>query len=79
MMKTNEALRRFRKERGLSQADLCEVLQMKQPQYSRYEVGLRDMKSEQIKTICEHYNVSADYLLGLTDEYKPFREMDAEE
>ncbi len=54
------------------------MLQMKQPQYSRYEIGLREMKSGQIKTICEHYNVSADYLLGLTDEYKPFREMDAE-
>ncbi len=78
-MKINESLRRFRKEKKLSQIEICQILNIRQQQYSRYESGLREIKSGQIKTICEHYNVSADYLLGLTDEYKPFREMDAEE
>ena len=72
-MEMNEALKRFRKTRSLSQMDLCEVLAIKQQQYSRYETGKREMKGNQIKTICEYYNVSADYLLGLTDEYRPLR------
>lgn len=73
MMRMDEAFKRFRKVKALSQMDLCGVLGIKQPQYSRYESGKREMRGSQIKAICEYYNVSADYLLGLTDEYRPLR------
>lgn len=72
-MEINEALRRFREHQKIEQAELAKVLNTYRPQISLYETGKREMKSGQIKAICEHYNVSADYLLGLTDEYRPLR------
>ncbi len=67
----NEALRRFREFQKIDQEELARILETYRPQISLYETGKREMKSGQIRAICEHYNVSADYLLGLTDEYRP--------
>ena len=72
-MEINEALRRFREHQKIEQAELAKVLNTYRPQISLYETGKREMKSGQIKAICEYYNVSANYLLGLTDEYRPLR------
>ena len=38
---------------------------------SEIERGNRTTSAERIALICEHYGVSADYLLGLTDDPKP--------
>ena len=70
-MKIGDALRRFREHGRVEQAEVAEVLNTYRQQISLYETGKREMKSGQIRAICEHYNVSADYLLGLTDEYRP--------
>lgn len=70
-MEIHETLKRFRNQKNVSQNEICEVLKIKQQQYSTYETGKHLIKVDQIKKICEHYNVSADYLLGLTDEYRP--------
>ena len=37
------------------------------------ERGTASTTLERFSLICEHYNVSADYLLGLTDEPKPYK------
>lgn len=71
-MQYNEALKRFKKTRGLNQKKISEVLKIPQPQYSRYERGERQLKAEQIITICKAFNVSADYLLGLSDIDKKY-------
>lgn len=73
-MEANEALHRFREQTVVEQAELAKVLHTYRQQVSLYEAGKREMRSGQIRAICEHYNVSADYLLGLTDEYRPLRE-----
>ncbi len=70
----NEALRRFRKCQKVEQEEIARILETYRPQISLYETGKREMRSGQIRAICEHYNVSADYLLGLTDEYRPLRD-----
>ena len=41
-------------------------LQMKQPQYSRYERGLRDVPTDVLIRLAQLYNTTTDYLLGLT-------------
>ena len=41
--------------------------------YSAYERGVRDIPSHHIKTLALYYNISADYLLGLTDEPKALK------
>ena len=41
---------------------------MKQPQYSRYERGERDITIEMLVFLSKFYRVSCDYILGLTND-----------
>lgn len=77
-MQYNEAQKRFKKTRKLNQQKICDALNIPQPQYSRYERGERQLKAEQIITICKAFDVSADYLLGLSDIDKKYSD-DAQE
>lgn len=64
-------LRIARKERDLTQKQVCEILNMKQSQYSRYESGEDEMKVGTLIEICKALNTSADYILGLSDIQRP--------
>ncbi len=68
-----KALRDLREDRDLKQSNIASLLKMKQPQYARYESGQRDLPLEHLATLCEFYNVSADYILGLPDLPYPKR------
>lgn len=57
----------LRAERGESQADIAREIGVSIPGVSRWENGNRTPRSDSIIALCKHYNVSADYLLGLTD------------
>ena len=58
-------IRELREDHDLSQRDLADILNMKQPQYQRYETGMRDIPTDILKKLCLQYNVSADYILEL--------------
>lgn len=58
-------LRQLREDHDLTQAEVAAILGINQTVYSRYETGKNDMKPFQIIALCEHYKVSADYVLGL--------------
>lgn len=64
------ALRREKKEK---QATLAELLGVSVGHISEIERGNRSTSAERIVLLCEHYKVSADYLLGLTDDPRPRR------
>lgn len=68
-----QRLRAARKARGEKQEDLGLVLGVKKSQISEMERGSTSTTLEKLSIICRHYNVSADYLLGLTDEPKPHK------
>lgn len=61
----------LRKTRSETQAALSEILGVKKNQISEIERGNRTTSAERIALICQHYGVSADYLLGLTDDPVP--------
>ena len=63
-----ERLRECRKQRRETQDALAEVLNVTKTQVSDMEKGSKTTTLEKLALICEHYKVSADYLLGLTDE-----------
>ncbi len=65
-------LRDLREDRDLSQQEVANFLGMKQPQYSRYERGLRDVPSDVLIRLAQFYNTSTDYILGLTNNSKPY-------
>ena len=47
-------------------------LRMKQPQYNRYERGLRDTPSDVLIRLAALYNTSVYYILELTDCPEPY-------
>ena len=65
-------LRDLREDRDLSQQQVAAYLGMKQPQYSRYERGLRDLPTDVLIRLARLYKTSADYILGLTNSSKPY-------
>ena len=66
-------LKDMREDHDLSQQEVADYLKMKQPQYSRYERGLRDVPTDVLIRLAKLYGTSVDYLLGLTGELKPYR------
>lgn len=72
-VKYQQRIKDVREDRDLKQAEVAKVLNMKQQQYSNYERGYRNLPIEHLITLCEYYNLSADYLLGLTDEPRPLK------
>lgn len=69
-------LKYVRKQKGYSQSQIAEVLKTTQQQIWRYENENPKYNQEipvrHIVTLARFYDVSADYLLGLTDVSKPY-------
>lgn len=64
-------LRDLREDHDLSQQQIADFLGMKQPQYSRYERGQRDIPTDILISLAKLYKTSTDYILGLTNDSKP--------
>ena len=60
-------IKELREAHGYSQRQIAEQLGMLQPQYFRYETGMRDLPSSLLIHLANLYGVSIDYLLGQTD------------
>ncbi len=60
-------LRELRVSGGFNQTEIADVLDMQQNQYSRYERGERELPMHQFIRLAEHYGVSLDYMVGLSD------------
>lgn len=67
-------LRDLREDHDLSQEQIADFLGMKQPQYSRYERGLRDIPTDILIRLAQYYKTSTDYILGLTNNPVPYRQ-----
>lgn len=65
----------LRKQHNETQKDLAELLDVGKGHISEIERGNRTTSAERIALICEHYKISADYLLGLTDDPEPKHEV----
>ncbi|HHX80370.1 MAG TPA: helix-turn-helix transcriptional regulator [Acholeplasmataceae bacterium] len=64
-----ERLREIRKLKKLTQEDLAKYLNLNQSQIARYEKGELSLNANLIKKICLYFNISADWLLGLKDNF----------
>lgn len=63
----------LREDHDLSQQQVADYLGMKQPQYSRYERGLRDVPTDILIRLAKFYKTSTDYILGLTNNSKAYK------
>lgn len=64
-----EKLKELRKSRNLKQKEVAEAINLTVNAISNYEQGLREPSLTVLKDICLFFDVSADYLVGITDEY----------
>ena len=66
-------IRDLSEDRDLSQTEVAKFLNMSQTGYSKYEVGTNDIPTKILIQLAKFYNTSIDYLLGITDEIKPYK------
>lgn len=62
-MQYYERIKELRVNAGLTQAQIGEVLRVKQSQYQRWESGKRDYPINVLVTLAEYFGVSTDYIL----------------
>ena len=67
-----ENLRALREDKDLSQKDVAEYLNVHQTTYSDYERGNLNIPVNALIQLAAYYQTSIDYLLGITDERKPY-------
>ena len=65
-----ERLKEIRQSKGLSQADVARSLNISRQSYNFYESGKRDPDTKMLATLASFFNVTSDYLLGITPSPK---------
>lgn len=72
-METNEILRNLREDKDLKQENLAKELNIVQQTYSSYENGHTQVPINNLIKLAKFYNVTTDYLLGLTTFQQPVK------
>jgi len=68
-----ERIRGLREDKDLTQQAIADLLNVTQTTYSRYESGVLDIPSVSLIELANFHKTSIDYLVGLTDEKKPYQ------
>ena len=66
-------LRNVREDRDLTQAEIGELLNKSQQGYNHIEAGRAELKIDDLIKLCRFYNLSADYMIGLTNTPKSYK------
>ena len=61
-------LRNIREDRDLTQAEVGCILNKSQQGYNHIEAGRAELKIDDLIKLCQYYNLSADYLIGLINK-----------
>lgn len=66
-------LRNVREDRDLTQAEIGKLLNKSQQGYNHIEAGRAELKIDDLVKLCKYYDLSADYLIGLTQKPKSYK------
>ena len=72
-MDYRQRLRNVREDHDLSQAEVGKLLNKSQQGYSHIENGHAELKIDDLILLCRYYNLSADYMIGITNKPVPLR------
>lgn len=61
-------IRELREDNDIPQKEIAKILNTSQQHYSRIEKGSTEITADRVITLAKYYNVTTDYLLGLSDE-----------
>lgn len=68
-----QVLKELRLEKGVSQKEVATAVKTTDVTIGRYENGDREPKGDMLYSIADYYNVSIDYLLGLSEKREPLK------
>ena len=71
-MKFNEIIKALREDADLTQSELAKEFNVNQITISQYERGTRQISLDMLINYAKKFNVSTDYILGLTKNPTPF-------
>lgn len=71
MTSYQKRIRDLREDKNITQKSIATALGITQKGYSRYETGFNELPIRHLITLCKLYDVSADYILGFTNEPTP--------
>ena len=63
----------LRTDSDKTQQEIADLLECKREVYRRYEKGIHEIPVWAVIKLAEYYGTSTDYILGLTDEIKPYK------
>ena len=66
-------VRDLREDNDYTQNQIADILKIHQTTYSDYEIGNLNIPVDVLIKLAKLYNTSTDYILGLTDEMKPYK------
>ena len=69
-MEYPQRIKELREEAGFTQSEIADALNTSTQYYQKYEKGKHPLPIHHLKKLCEIYNVSADYILGLPNGLK---------
>lgn len=67
-MDYRDRLKNLREDNDYTQSYIGKLLQKSQQGYNHIETGRAELKIEDLIILCKLYGVSADYIIGLTNE-----------
>ena len=67
-------LRDIREDRDLTQAEVGQMLDKTQQGYNHIETGRAELKIDDLVKLCRFYDLSADYMIGLINKPKSYKE-----
>ena len=68
MCSYTKRIRDLREDHDKTQKEIADILGTSQTMYARYERGANELPIHHLITLCKYYNVSSDYILGLSNK-----------
>ncbi len=68
-------LKDLREDKDLKQENIANYLKITRQQYGLYETGKRTIPVDLLIKLSNFYNTSTDYILGVTNEIKPYKKI----
>ena len=68
-----ERMRNLREDRDLTQAELGAIMNKSPQGYYHIEADRAELKIDDLRKLCQFYNLSADYMIGLTDKKRTYK------
>ena len=72
-MDYRKKLRELREDHDYTQSQIGALLGKSQQGYNHIEAGRAELKIDDLIKLCQFYDLSADYIIGLSDQPKSYK------